>query len=62
MWELEETIIRVFVKIFGKYSQGYNVDYKLVKDIFNIMEFSPSLTAQEQQTLLYKLESFSRKL
>lgn len=62
MWELEETIIRVFVKIFGKYSQGYNVDYKLVKDIFNIMEFSPSLTAQEQQNLLYKLESFIRKL
>lgn len=62
MWELEETIIRVFVKIFGRYSQGYNIDYKLVKDIYRIMEFSPSLTAQEQQALLYKLESFSRKL
>ena len=60
MWELEETIIRVFVNIFGRYTQGYNVDYKLVKDIFRIMEYVPNLTRQQQQQLLYKLEAFNK--
>ena len=62
MWELEETITRVFVRIFGKYSQGYTIDYKLVKDIFRIMETVPNLTRQQQQMLIYKLEECSRNL
>lgn len=62
MWELEETIIRVFVRMFGKYSQGYTIDYKFVKDVFRIMENVPNLTRQQQQMLIYKLEEFSRNL
>ena len=62
MWELEETIIRVFVNIFGRYTQGYQIDYKIVKDIFRIMEYVPNLTRQQQQQLLYKLEAFNRTI
>ena len=62
MWELEETIIRVFVKIFGRYSQGYQVDYTEVKNIFRIMENVPNLTTTQQQMLQYKLEAFNKKL
>lgn len=48
--------------MFGKYSQGYTIDYKLVKDVFRIMENVPNLTRQQQQMLIYKLEEFSRNL
>ncbi len=62
MWELEETIIRSFVKIFGRYTQGYQIDYTMVKDVFRIMESIPNLTVSQQQFLLYKLELFNKTL
>ena len=62
MWELEETIIRSFVKVFGRYTQGYQVDYTELKNIFRIMEYVPNLTTAQQQMLLYKLETFNKKL